>query len=156
VWLLFPLRKRLLQPQALQQLPQAVEIPSTNSTLLVQSHSEERMSHFAKVENGIVTQVIVAEQDVINSGLFGTGWVQTSYNTRGGQHPEGRPLRKNYAGIGYTYDTQRDAFIAPQPYASWLLDEQTCLWNAPTPMPTDGKQYTWDEPTTSWIEVTNV
>jgi len=114
------------------------------------------MSHFAKVENGIVTQVIVAEQDVIDSGLFGTGWVQTSYNTRGGQHPEGRPLRKNYAGIGYTYDAGRDAFIAPKPYASWSLNETTCLWGAPTPMPTDNKLYRWDEPTTSWVEVTNV
>ena len=114
------------------------------------------MSHFAQIENGVVTQVIVAEQDVINSGLFGIGWVQTSYNTYGGQHPEGRPLRKNYAGIGYTYDKNRDAFIPPKPYASWALDEATCLWNAPTPMPTDGKIYRWDEPTTSWIEVTNV
>ena len=114
------------------------------------------MSHFAKVKNGIVTQVIVAEQDVIDSGLFGTGWVQTSYNTFGGQHPEGRPLRKNYAGIGFTYDLGRDAFIAPKPYASWLLNETTCLWEAPTPMPIDDKRYTWDEPTTSWIEVTNV
>lgn len=115
------------------------------------------MAHFAQVENGIVTQVIVAEQDVIDSGLFGTGWVQTSYNTRGGQHPEGRPLRKNYAGIGYTYDAQRDAFIAPQPFASWVLDEQTCLWNPPTPMPVEeGKFFTWDEATTSWVEVANV
>ena len=114
------------------------------------------MSHFAKVENGIVTQVIVAEQDVIDSGLFGTGWVQTSYNTYAGQHPEGRPLRKNYAGIGYTYDSGRDAFIPPKPYASWTLNETTCLWDAPTPMPIDDKRYTWDEPTTSWVEVTNV
>jgi len=112
------------------------------------------MSHFAKVENGIVTQVIVAEQDVIDSGLFGTGWVQTSYNTRGGQHSKGRPLRKNYAGVGYTYDAQRDAFIPPQPFASWTLNEDTCLWNAPTSMPTDGKQYRWDEPTLTWIEMT--
>ena len=111
------------------------------------------MAHFAQVENGIVKQVIVAEQDVIDSGLFGTGWVQTSYNTYGGQHPEGRPLRKNYAGIGYTYDAQRDAFIAPQPFASWVLDETTCLWGAPTPMPTDDKRYEWDEATTSWMEV---
>jgi hypothetical protein len=111
------------------------------------------MSHFAKVENGIVTQVIVAEQDVIDSGLFGTGWVQTSYNTRGGQHPEGIPLRKNYAGIGYTYDSGRDAFIAPKPYASWLLNETTCLFEPPQPMPIDGKEYTWDEPTISWVEV---
>jgi hypothetical protein len=81
------------------------------------------MSHFAKVENGIVTQVIVAEQDVINSGLFGTGWVQTSYNGN---------IRKNYAGVGYTYDSQRDAFIPPKPHEDWILDETTCLWNAPT------------------------
>ena len=110
------------------------------------------MSHFAKVENGIVTQVIVAEQDVIDSGIFGHGWVQTSYNTHGGQHPEGRPLRKNYAGIGYTYDEQRDAFIPPQPFASWLLNEDTCLWDAPVLYPADGKMYNWDEPTLSWVE----
>lgn len=109
------------------------------------------MSHFAKVENGIVTQVIVAEQDVIDSGLFGTGWVQTSYNTKGGQHPEGRPLRKNYAGIGYVYDSERDAFYAPQPYASWTLNEDTCTWGAPTPYPDDGKLYFWDEATLSWV-----
>ena len=112
------------------------------------------MSHFAKVENGVVTQVIVAEQDVIDSGLFGTGWVQTSYNTHGGQHPEGLPLRKNYAGVGYSYDAARDAFIPPTPYASWVMDEATCLWNAPTAMPDDGKMYQWDEDTTSWVEVT--
>jgi hypothetical protein len=111
------------------------------------------MSHFAKVENGIVTQVIVAEQDVIDSGLFGTGWVQTSYNTRGNQHPEGRPLRKNYAGVGYTYDDQRDAFIPPKPFASWVLNEDTCLWNTPVAMPTDGKIYTWDEESVAWKEV---
>lgn len=86
------------------------------------------MAHFAKVEDGIVTQVIVAEQDVIDSGLFGDGWVQTSYNTRGGQHPEGRPLRKNFAGIGYTYDAERDAFISPQPEGNFVLNEETCLW----------------------------
>jgi len=86
------------------------------------------MSHFAKVENGIVSQVIVAEQDVIDSGLFGTNWVQTSYNTHGGQHPEGRPLRKNYAGIGYTYDSTRDAFIPPKPTGDWTLNETTCQW----------------------------
>ena len=115
------------------------------------------MSHFAKVENNIVTQVIVAEQDVIDSGLFGTGWVQTSYNTHAGQHPEGRPLRKNYAGIGFTYDSSRDAFIPPQPFPSWGLNETTCLWESPTPMPVvEGKSFTWDESTTSWVEVTNV
>lgn len=113
------------------------------------------MSHFAKVENGIVTQVIVAEQDVIDSGLFGTGWIQTSYNTHGGQHPEGRPLRKNYAGIGYTYDDVRDAFIPPQPYPSWVLNEDTCLWDSPIPYPTDGKNYNWDESQQNWIEITN-
>ena len=111
------------------------------------------MSHFAKVENGIVTQVIVAEQDAIDSGLFGTGWVQTSYNTRGGQHPEGRPLRKNYAGIGYTYDNQRDAFIAPKPYPSWVLNEQTCLWSSPVPYPTDDKNYIWNEETMTWVQI---
>ena len=114
------------------------------------------MSHFAKInEQNIVEQVIVAEQDVIDSGLFGnpTSWVQTSYNTHGGQHPEGRPLRKNYAGIGYTYDAERDAFIPPKPFASWVLNEDTCLWESPTPMPQDGKRYNWDEATTSWVEV---
>ena len=111
------------------------------------------MSHYAKVENGIVTQVIVAEQDVIDSGLFGSGWVQTSYNTSGGQHPQNTPLRKNYAGVGYTYDANRDAFIPPKPYASWQLNEDTCLWNSPVAMPIDDKKYQWDESTTSWIEV---
>jgi len=110
------------------------------------------MAHFAQVENGIVTQVIVAEQDVIDSGLFGTGWVQTSYNTHGGQHPEGRPLRKNYAGIGYIYDVVRDAFIPPKPFQSWGLNEETCLWDSPTPMPTDGKVYFWDESKTLWVQ----
>jgi hypothetical protein len=111
------------------------------------------MSHFAKVENGIVTQVIVAEQDVIDSGLFGTGWVQTSYNTHGGQHPNGTPLRKNYAGVGYTYDEQRDAFIPPKPFASWLLNEDTCLWNAPVAMPNDNAIYHWNEETLAWETV---
>ena len=109
------------------------------------------MAHFAQVENGIVMQVIVANQDVIDSGAFGSGWVQTSYNTQGGQHRlGGTPFRKNYAGIGYTYDSQRDAFIPPQPYPSWTLDEDTCLWQPLTLMPTDGKMYYWDEATLSW------
>lgn len=113
------------------------------------------MSHFAKVENGIVSQVIVAEQDVIDSGLFGTGWVQTSYNTYGGIHINGGiPLRKNYAGIGFTYDTDRDAFIPPKPYQSWTLNEDTCLWDAPVSYPNDGKLYVWDEAQQQWIEVT--
>lgn len=111
------------------------------------------MSHFAKVENGIVTQVIVAEQDVIDSGMFGTGWIQTSYNTHGGQHPEGRPLRGNYAGIGYTYDQANDVFYAPQPFASWTLNQSTWLWDSPTPYPNDGKLYMWDESTISWVGV---
>jgi len=114
------------------------------------------VAHFAKVIDGIVTQVIVAEQDAIDTGLFGDSslWVQTSYNTHGGQHPEGRPLRKNYAGIGYIYDAARDAFIAPQPFASWVLDEDTCLWNAPTAKPDDGKRYFWDEAALAWAEAT--
>lgn len=114
------------------------------------------MSHFAKVENGIVTEVIVAEQDVIDAGLFGdpSMWVQTSYNTRAGQHPEGRPLRKNYAHVGGTYDAVRDAFIPPKHYPSWVLNEETCLWDAPVPYPTDGKRYVWDEPTINWKEIT--
>jgi len=115
------------------------------------------MSHYAKVENGIVTQVIVAEEDFIQTGALGdpAGWIQTSYNTHGGQHPENRPLRKNYAGIGMTYDAGRDAFIPPQPYPSWTLSEETCLWSAPTPMPNDEKVYRWDEPTLAWVEVTS-
>jgi hypothetical protein len=116
------------------------------------------MSHFAKInENSIVTQVIVAEQDFIDSGAVGdtSKWIQTSYNTHAGQHPEGRPLRKNYAGIGYTYDVIRDAFIPPKPYNSWLLNENTCLWEPPVPYPTDDKNYKWNEETLSWIEVNN-
>jgi len=116
------------------------------------------MSHFAQIdENNIVTQVLVIEQDVINTGLFGdpNSFVQTSYNTHGGVHSlGGTPLRKNYAGIGYTYDNVRDAFYAPQPFPSWILNEDTCIWESPTPMPTDGKTYNWDEDTTSWVEIT--
>lgn len=113
------------------------------------------MSHFAKVIDGIVTEVLVIEQDVIDTGLFGDPslWVQTSYNTLGGQHPEARPLRKNYASVGFTYDLERDAFIAPQPFPSWTLDEDTCLWNAPIEMPNDGELYTWDETTLAWINL---
>jgi hypothetical protein len=113
------------------------------------------MAHFAKIENGLVAQVIVAEQDVIDSGAFGTGWVQTSYNTHGGQHPEGRPLRGNYAGIGYTYDQTNDVFYAPQPFASWTLNQSTWLWESPTPMPMDGNLYIWDEETLTWKESGN-
>lgn len=115
------------------------------------------MTHFAKVNNGIVEQVIVAEQDFIDTFIDTSPgeWIQTSYNTQGGVHLlGGTPLRKNYAGIGYTYDSQRDAFIPPKPFASWTLNEETCQWDAPIPYPTDGKPYYWDEPTTSWIEAT--
>ena len=100
------------------------------------------MSHFAKIENGIVTKVIVAEQDYVDT-LNGQ-WIQTSYNAN---------IRKNYAGIGFTYDAGRDAFIPPKPFASWTLNESTCLWDAPVAMPNDGKIYTWNESTTSWTEV---
>lgn len=108
------------------------------------------MSHFAKVENGLVTQVIVAEQDFINTGIVGHGWIQTSYNTHANQHPEGRPLRGNYAGIGYTYDAVNDVFYAPQPYPSWTLNTTTWLWDAPIPMPQDNQVYVWDESSLSW------
>jgi hypothetical protein len=123
------------------------------------------MAHFANINSdNIVTQVLVVSDndaprghDFLSKdlGLGGT-WIQTSYNTRGGEHSNGgTPLRKNYAGIGYTYDSGRDAFIPPKPYASWVLDEGTCLWNAPVAYPTDGKMYRWDEDTTNWIEVTS-
>jgi hypothetical protein len=115
------------------------------------------MAHFAQIDaNNIVTQVLVIEQDVVDTGLFGepNSFVQTSYNTHGGVHTlGGTPLRKNYAGIGYTYDASRDAFIPPKPYNSWVLNEDTCLWNAPVAMPTDEKMYSWDESTTNWVEV---
>ena len=114
------------------------------------------MAHFAKCLDGVVVQVIVAEPEFFETFVDSSPgtWIQTSYNTHGGQHPEGRPLRKNYAGVGYTYDSVRDAFIPPQPFASWTLDEDTCLWNAPVAYPTDGKAYDWDEATLSWVEVT--
>lgn len=115
------------------------------------------MAHFAYINTqGIVEQVIVAEQDVIDSGIFGNPlrWVQTSYNTKGGVHVlGGTPLRKNYAGIGYKYDSIRDAFIPPKPYNSWVLNEDTCLWDSPIPYPNDGKLYTWNEEQLNWIEV---
>lgn len=114
------------------------------------------MAHFAHITNGIVDQVIVIDAETLALGYWGnpSEWLQTSYNTKGGVHAlGGTPLRKNYAGIGYIYDSSRDAFIPPKPFASWLLNESTCLWDAPTPMPTDGKLYQWDEATTSWIAV---
>ena len=133
------------------------------------------MAHFAKIEDGVVTDVHVVNNTVITDadgneqesigkeflvGLHGEAtWVQTSYN---------KNFRKNYAGVGYTYDETRDAFISPKPYPSWLLNEDTCRWKPPTPEPEDsmrftpiedrklddpGKKYYWDEPSTSWVEI---
>ena len=113
------------------------------------------MSHFAKVLDGKVTQVIVAEPEFFQTFVDtspGT-WIQTSYNTQANQHPAGRPLRGNYAGVGFTYDATNDVFYAPQPFASWTLDNTTWTWQAPTPYPTDDKLYSWDEPSLSWKEV---
>ena len=122
------------------------------------------MAHFARVKDGIVTNVIVAEQEFIDSyqdtepGI----WVQTSYNTRGGVHyitdsttpssDQSKALRKNYAGKGYIYDRGRDAFYTPQPYPSWTLNDTTCIWEAPVAHPSDGKLYDWDESSKSWVE----
>ena len=115
------------------------------------------MGHFAKIENGLVTQVIVAEQDYIDSLPDKTSWVQTSYNTQKGVHTLGGiPLRKNYAGIGYSYDSTRDAFIPVKPFTSWIINEDTCCWEAPISMPNDGKKYVWDEQQLNWIEITGV
>jgi hypothetical protein len=114
------------------------------------------MSHFAQIDdNNIIIQVIVAEQDFIDSGAVGdpSKWIQTSYNTHAGQHPEGRPLRKNFAGIGFSYDPIRDAFIPPNDLQSWILNEDTCQWEAPIPYPDDGKRYYWDEEQVNWIEL---
>lgn len=123
------------------------------------------MAHFAKVVDGIVTKVIVAEPEFFNTFVDTSAgeWIQTSYNTFGGVHynqETGEPsqdqtksLRKNYAGIGYTYDTQRDAFIPPQNFSSWIFNEETCRWDAPVPYPTDGQKYDWDEETISWVAV---
>ena len=123
------------------------------------------MAHYAFLnENNIVTEVIVGKDE----GENGIDWEQhygefrgqtckrTSYNTSGGVHTQGgTPLRKNYAGIGYTYDSTRDAFISPKPFNSWVLNETSCLYEAPTPMPNDGKIYSWDEETTTWIEISS-
>jgi hypothetical protein len=111
------------------------------------------MSHFAKVLDGKVTQVIVAEKDFFKTFVDSSPgeWIQTSFNTHGNQHPEGLPLRANYAGVGFTYDKENDVFYAQQPYPSWILNTNTWLWEAPTPMPTDEKSYMWDEASVSWI-----
>jgi hypothetical protein len=122
------------------------------------------MSHFAEINSdNIVTNVIVAEQDFIDSGVVGdaSNWIQTSYNTRGGVHyapnsntpNDGVALRKNYAGIGSTYDANKDAFYCQQPYPSWTLDDDTCQWNAPVAYPDDDKIYIWDEDNTEWKEL---
>lgn len=108
------------------------------------------MAHFAEInENNIVTRVIVVSDDLESNGstwcsqTFGGTWIQTSYNGR---------IRKNFAGIGYTYDPTRDAFIPPKPYFSWLLNNDSCLWESPIPYPIDGKTYIWDEETQQWVE----
>jgi hypothetical protein len=117
---------------------------------------DRKMAHFAQVdENNIVTQVLVIDQETIDTGHFGdpSSFIQTSYNTYGGEHKlGGTPLRKNYAGIGYTYDAQRDAFIPPKQFESWVLDEDTCLWKPPVDYPTDGKIYSWNEELQNWTE----
>jgi hypothetical protein len=111
------------------------------------------MAHFAKVNNGIVERVIVAEPEFFDTFVDSSPgeWIQTSYNTYGGEHKlGGTPLRKNYAGIGFSYDSTRDAFIPPQPYPSWTLNETTCLWDCPVAYPTDGNMYIWNEETQAW------
>lgn len=124
------------------------------------------MSHFARVVDGIVVEVLVAEQDFIDtySQTVSGDWIQTSYNTRGGVHyqpnshtpstDQSKALRKNFAGIGFSYDSGKDAFIPPQTFPSWVLNEETCFWEAPVPYPDDGLYYTWNETTQSWDEVT--
>lgn len=121
------------------------------------------MGHYAKVVNGIVTKVIVAEPEFFDNFVDDSAgeWIQTSYNTRGGIHyqpdtdipsdDQSKALRKNYAGIGYSYDVNRDAFIPSKPYDSWVLDEASCLWNAPTPYPDDDNSYDWDESAQQWV-----
>ena len=123
------------------------------------------MGHFAKVVDGKVSQVIVAEKEFFDTFVDTSPgqWLRTSYNTRGGVHyqpnsntpsaDQSMALRKNYAGIGYTYDPVRDAFIPPKPFESWVLNEQTCLWDAPLPTPTEGGPYIWDEATQNWVAV---
>ena len=111
------------------------------------------MAHYAKVESGLVTQVIVADSKEWCEANLGGTWIQTSYNTSGGVNSRdgGVALHKNYAGIGYSWDGI--GFAAPQPFPSWTKNSTTYLWNAPTPMPTDGKRYTWNEADLEWQEV---
>lgn len=118
------------------------------------------MAHFAEIdENGVVLRVLVVndahEHDganyLANEMNLGGNWIKTSYNTQGGVHlAGGTPFRKNYAGTGYTYDEIRDAFIPPKTYPSWILDENSCTWKSPVPMPEDGQSYKWNEETVSW------
>jgi hypothetical protein len=123
------------------------------------------MSHFAKVLNGFVVQVIVADPEFFETFVDTTPgtWIQTSYNTRGGVHyvpntntpseDQSKAIRKNYAGVGYIYDSDKDAFIPPKQFNSWVLNKSTCLWEAPISYPDDGKFYKWDESITNWVEV---
>ncbi len=114
------------------------------------------MAHFAKVSNGIVERVIVAEAEFFDTFVDDSAgtWIQTSYNTYGGEHRDGgTPLRKNYAGIGFTYDKTRDAFIPPKQYESWTLNEDTCLWESPVAYPDDGNMYEWNETDQQWDEI---
>jgi len=114
------------------------------------------MAHYAKVNNGIVEQVIVAEAEFFETFVDSSPgeWIQTSFNTQGGDHLYGgTPLRKNFASIGMTYDSTRDAFIHTQQYNSWILNEDTCLWESLVACPTDDKMYTWNEDTLAWDEV---
>ncbi len=113
------------------------------------------MAHFAHLTNGVVDQVIVIDAETLALGHWGnpSEWQQTSYRTQGGQHPEGKPFKKNYAGIGMLYDGV--GFYAPSPFPSWVKDDATYQWSAPTPMPVvEGKRFNWDEPTLSWVEIT--
>lgn len=118
------------------------------------------MSHFAKIENGFVVEVIVAEQNFIDTLTDKDVWVQTSYNTRGGIHytpnsntPDGGvALRANYAGVGYIYDNVNDVFYAPQPFSSWTISAPDWIWKAPIPYPADNELYDWDESTLSWVK----
>lgn len=110
------------------------------------------MGYFAKVIDGKVVTVIAADQDVIDSYNEPGLWIQTSYNTHKGVHVNGgTPLRKNYASVGFTYDAERDAFIPPKPFETWVLNEDTCVWDAPVPYPEDGKAYIWDDSVVNWV-----
>lgn len=109
------------------------------------------MSNFAKVVNGIVEKTIVAEQEYIDSLDDALSWIQTSYNTQNNQHPKNRPIRGNYAGVGYIYDKENDVFYSAKPYPSWILNTETWQWESPVPVPDMKKPYSWNEETKSWI-----